>query len=78
MFFTGQDENGIWNSITEDEAQAQFGKGAGELKSTYEVAGPKLILSKYYAENFHMEDRAVERLTDLYDYWMPQVKDTSV
>ena len=78
VFFTGQDENGIWNSITEDEAQAQFGKGAGELKSTYEVAGPKLILSKYYAENFHMEDRAVERLTDLYDYWMPQVKDTSV
>ena len=71
VFFTGQDENGIWNSITEDEAQAQFGKGAGELKSTYEVAGPKLILSKYYAENFHMEDRAVERLTDLYDYWMP-------
>ena len=25
-----------------------------------------------------MEDRAVERLTDLYDYWMPQVKDKSV
>ena len=78
VFFTGQDENGVWNSITEEEAQAQFGKGAGELKSTYEVAGPKLILSKYYAENFHMEDRAVERLTDLYDFWMPQVKDTTV
>ena len=78
VFFTGQDENGVWNSITEEEAKEKFGKGAGELKSTYEVAGPKLILSNYYVENFHMEDRAVERLTDLYDYWMPQVADTSV
>ena len=25
-----------------------------------------------------MEDRAVERLNDLYDYWLPQVTDTSV
>lgn len=24
-----------------------------------------------------MEDRAIERLTDLYDYWMPQVSDTT-
>ena len=77
VFFTGQDENGVWNSITEEEAQAQFGKGAGELKSTYEVAGPKLILSHYYNDTFRMEDRAVERLTDLYDYWMPQVNDTA-
>ncbi|MBQ6734400.1 MAG: extracellular solute-binding protein [Lachnospiraceae bacterium] len=75
VYFTGQDENGVWNSITEEEAQAQFGKGAGELKSTYEVAGPKLILSSYYRDYFHMEDRAIERLTDLYDVWMPQVKD---
>lgn len=78
VFFTDQDENGVWNSITEEEAKEKFGKGAGELKSTYEVAGPKLILSDYYVNNFHMEDRAVERLTDLYDYWMPQVSDTSV
>lgn len=78
VFFTGQDENGVWNSITEAEAQEKFGKGAGELKGTYEVAGPKLILSDYYASTFHMEDRAVERLTDLYDFWMPQVTDTSV
>lgn len=78
VFFTGQDANGVWNSITEEESQAKFGKGAGELKSTYEVAGPKLILSSYYHDYFHMEDRAVERLTDLYDYWMPQVKNTSV
>lgn len=76
-YFTSQDENGVWNSITEEEAQKKFGKGAGELKSYYEVAGPKLILSHYYNDTFHMEDRAVERLTDLYDYWMPQVKDTT-
>ena len=25
-----------------------------------------------------MEDRAIERLEDLYDYWMPYVKDTTV
>lgn len=78
VYFTDQDENGVWNSITDAEAQAQFGKSAGELKGEYEVAGPKLILSQYYEENFHMEDRAVERLTDLYDYWLPQVTDTSV
>ena len=78
VYFTDQDENGVWNSITEEEAQAKFGKGAGELKGTYEVAGPKLILSNYYNEYFHMEDRAIERLTDLYDFWMPQVKNTAV
>lgn len=77
-YFTSQDENGVWNSITEEEAQEKFGKGAGELKSYYEVWGPKLILSHYYNDTFHMEDRAIERLTDLYDYWMPQVKDTTV
>lgn len=76
-YFTSQDENGVWNSITEEESQAKFGKGAGELKSYYEVAGPKLILSSYYNDNFHMEDRAIERLTDLYDFWMPQVSDTT-
>lgn len=78
VYFKDKDENGVWNSITEEEAKAEFGKGAGELKGYYEVAGPKLILSDYYMNTFHMEDRAVERLTDLYDYWMPQVKDTSV
>ena len=76
-YFTSQDENGVWNSITEAEAQEKYGKGAGELKSYYEVWGPKLILSHYYNDTFHMEDRAIERLTDLYDYWMPQVKDTT-
>ena len=78
VYFTSQDENGVWNSITEEESQAKYGKGAGELKGYYEVWGPKLILSHYYNDTFHMEDRAIERLTDLYDFWMPQVKDTSV
>ena len=78
VYFLDQDENGVWNSITDEKSQELYGKGAGELKGENEVYGPKLILSKYYLENFNMEDRAIERLTDLYDYWMPQVKDTSV
>lgn len=77
VYFTGQDENGLWQSITDEESQAQFGKSAGELKSEYEVAGPKLILSDYYATTFEMEPRAQERLNDLYDYWMPFVSDTT-
>jgi putative aldouronate transport system substrate-binding protein len=47
------------------------------LKSEYEVYGPKLILSDYYSTTFKMEDRAIERLTDLYDYWMPYVTSTT-
>ena len=77
VYFTSQDENGLWNSITDDESQEKYGKSAGELKSYYEVYGPKLILSEYYSNTFNMEDRAIERLTDLYDVWMPQVKDTT-
>ncbi|MBQ9306311.1 MAG: extracellular solute-binding protein [Clostridia bacterium] len=77
-FFTGKDENGIWLSITDEEARAKYNKSAGELKSQLEVAGPKLILSNYYHDYFYMEDRAIERLTDLYDYWMPYVKDATV
>jgi putative aldouronate transport system substrate-binding protein len=77
-YFTKQDENGMWLSITDDEARAKYNKSAGEVKSTFEVAGPKLILSSYYNEYFYMEDRAIERLEDLYNYWMPYVKDTSV
>ena len=49
VYFTEQDENGVWLSITDEDAQAQFGKSAGELKGEYEVAGPKLILSEYYS-----------------------------
>lgn len=77
VYFTSQDENGLWQSITDEEAQEKFGKSAGEVKSEYEVYGPKLILSDYYANTFEMEPRAVDRLTDLYDYWMPFVKDTT-
>lgn len=76
-YFTGRDENGVWNSITEEESQQLYGKSAGELKGYYEVCGPKLILSDYYSTTFNMEDRAIERLNDLYDYWLPQVKDKS-
>ena len=77
VFFTEQDANGKWKSITEEEAKAKYNKGAGELKSTYEVWGPKLILSEYYDEYFYMEARAIERLTDLKDFWMPFVDDTT-
>ena len=38
---------------------------------------PKLILSEYYDKYFYMEDRAIERLTDLKDFWMPFVDDTT-
>lgn len=72
-YFTSQDENGVWNSITDDEAREKYGKSAGELKGEYEVQGPKLILSEYYQTTFKMEDRAIERLTDLNDFWMPFV-----
>lgn len=76
-YFTRQDENGLWVAITDDEAKAKYGKSAGELKSSLEVAGPKLILSDYYTKYFHMEDRAVQRLQDLENFWMPYIKDTT-
>ncbi len=70
VYFTEQDADGVWLSVTDEEAREKFGKSAGELKSEQEVAGPKLILSDYYKTTFKMEDRAIERLTDLNDYWM--------
>jgi len=76
-YFTEQDENGVWLSISDEQSREKYGKSAGELKAQYEVYGPKLILSNYYNDYFRMEDRAIERLTDLYDYWMPYVKDTT-
>jgi putative aldouronate transport system substrate-binding protein len=75
-YFTSQDDDGVWISITDSESKEQYGKSAGELKSEYEVYGPKLILSDYYSTTFKMEDRAIERLNDLYDYWMPYVDST--
>ncbi len=78
VFFTGQEEGtGMWLSITVEESQAKFGKSSGELKNLYEVWGPKLILAEYYNSVFYMEDRAIERLTDLDTFWMPYVKDTT-
>jgi putative aldouronate transport system substrate-binding protein len=69
VFYTGQDENGQWISITDEEAKANYGKSSGELKAVHEVYGPKLILSEYYAEVFHMEQRAMDRLNDLVNFW---------
>ncbi|MDE6319780.1 MAG: extracellular solute-binding protein, partial [Lachnospiraceae bacterium] len=77
-YFTGQDENGVWQSISDEECNEKYGKTPGELKGECEVLGPKLILSDYYLTTFKMEDRAIERLTDLYDFWMPYVSDTTV
>lgn len=74
VFFTGKDDKGIWLSITEEESRNKYNKSAGELKSEHEVHGPKLILSDYYRTTFKMEDRAVERLTDLNEYWMKFVE----
>lgn len=76
-YFTEQDENGVWQSITEEECQEKYGKSSGELKGELEVYGPKLILSDYYLTTFKMEDRAIERLTDLNDFWMPYVSSTT-
>ena len=78
VFFTEHDENGKWYSITEEQSKELYNKSSGELKAQYEVAGPKLILSEYYNDVFYMEDRAIERLNDLYDFWIPYVKDSAV
>ena len=78
VFFTEQEEGtGMWLSITDEEARAKYGKSAGELRNLYEVYGPKLILAEYYNSVFYMEDRAIERLTDLDTFWMPFVQDTT-
>ncbi len=73
VYFTSQDENGMWKSITDDEAKEKFGKTAGELKGQYEVYGPRLILPEYYNNVFELEERAVVRLQDLENSWMPYV-----
>ena len=36
--------------------------------------GPRLILAEYYNNVFAMEDRAVERLHQIEEYWMPYVQ----
>ena len=77
VFFTEQDDKGMWLSITNEASQEKYGKSAGELKAQNEVAGPKLILSQYYNEYFYMEDRPKQRLADTYDYFFQFVKDFS-
>ena len=74
IYFSEKDANGVWQVITDDEAQAQYGKSSGELKGQYEVYGPRLILPEYYNNVFAMEDRAVERLHQIEEYWMPYVE----
>ena len=76
IYFSEKDANGVWQVITEAEAQAQYGKSAGELKSQYEVYGPKLILAEYYNSVFYLEDRATERLENLMNDWLPYVDST--
>ena len=53
-YFTEQDADGRWLSITDEQSREQYGKSAGELKGQYEVYGPKLILSDYYNTTFKM------------------------
>ncbi len=74
VYFTEKDENGVWKSITDEEAQAQFQHSSGELKGLYEVYGPRLVLPEYYNKVFYMEDRATERLEYLVNDWLPYVE----
>ena len=78
VYYTGQDENGMWISITNDEAVEKFGMSSGELKATHEVQGPKLVLSEYYSNVWHMEDRAMERLMDIQNFWFNYVDEKVV
>lgn len=36
-YFTGQDEDGVWLSISNEESLEKYGKGSGELKGECEV-----------------------------------------
>ncbi len=75
IYFSEKDDKGVWQVITEEEAQKKYGKSSGELKGQYEVYGPRLILADYYNKVFYMEDRATVRLQDLMNEWMPYVQD---
>lgn len=74
IYYTEKDANGVWQTISDDEAKAKYGKSAGELKAQYEVYGPRLILAEYYNSVFYMEDRATQRLHDIEEIWMPYVE----
>ena len=73
VYFIDTDENGAWIALSEEQGREMFGKSPGELKGVNEVWGPKLILAEYYRDVAKMEPRAVERLEDLYNYWIPFV-----
>ena len=73
VYFIDTDENGAWIALSEEQGREMFGKSPGELKGVNEVWGPKLILAEYYRDVAKMEPRAVERLEDLYEYWIPFV-----
>lgn len=78
VFYKGQDENGMWISITNEQALEEYGMSSGELKGVHEVYGPKLILSEYYSNVWHMEARAMERLMDLENFWFNYVDEKVV
>lgn len=78
VYFTEQNADGLWQSITDEECQEKYGKGVGELKGEYEVYGPKLILSEYYTTTFELEPAAQTRLKDLSEFWMPYVDSAAV
>ncbi len=74
IYFSEKDANGVWQVIDDAAAKEKYGKSAGELKGQYEVFGPRLILAEYYNNVFALEDRAVERLQQIEEYWMPYVQ----
>ena len=74
IYFSEKDANGVWQVISDAEAQSQYGKSAGELKAQYEVMGPKLILPEYYNSVFYMEDRAEVRLKQMINDWLPYIE----
>ena len=74
IYFSEKDANGVWQVIDDAAAKEKYGESAGELKGQYEVFGPRLILAEYYNNVFALEDRAVERLQQIEEYWMPYVQ----
>lgn len=78
VFYKGQDENGMWISITNEQSLEEYGMSSGELKGVHEVYGPKLILSEYYSNVWHMEARAMERLMDIQNFWFNSVAEKVV
>ena len=71
IYWGEKDANGVWQEISAEDAQAKFGKSVGELKSQYEVYGPRLVLPEFYNHVFHLEERAKDRLEYLENDWLP-------